>query len=107
MAKVSFIVCLTASLLIAGGSSEASRYLRPSVEEIAAAPCTMHPLNSSLNSSLDTDNGSLQESGTMSIGSKVFNVVDPNAVNTMTIGNKVYKIADVSRSKTKTYSIST
>ncbi|KAE9190614.1 hypothetical protein PF004_g21852 [Phytophthora fragariae] len=97
MTKLYSFICVAVMLAVAGGSStphEASRYLRPTVEEIAAAPCTMHPLSSSLNSSLDTDNGSLQESGTMSIGNKVFNVYAPDKENTMSIGNKVFPIAD-------------
>ncbi|KAE9175316.1 hypothetical protein PF005_g25448, partial [Phytophthora fragariae] len=58
MAKLSFSICGAVMLAVAGGSSaphEVSRYLRPSVEQIAAAPSTMHPLNSSLNSSLETE----------------------------------------------------
>ncbi|KAJ8520076.1 hypothetical protein ON010_g18001 [Phytophthora cinnamomi] len=110
MTKVSVYICITLAFAIAGVSGNTvpdSRYLSPTVKETAAAPCTMHPQNSTLDSSLDTDSGSLQESGTMSIGSKVFNVVSTDDHGTINVGGKTFKVSDVSRSSTKTYSVST
>ncbi|EGZ21552.1 hypothetical protein PHYSODRAFT_299235 [Phytophthora sojae] len=107
MTKLFMVVCIVVALAVAGGSSaplQASRNLRPTVEETAAAPCPMH---SSLSGSLDTGSGSLQESGTMAIGNTVFNVVDPSESNTITIDGKLYKTSDITRGNAKTYSIST
>ncbi|ETL93773.1 hypothetical protein L917_08145 [Phytophthora nicotianae] len=67
------VVCFDAAI--------ASRHLRPAADQ-APAPCAMHSQSSS-SDSVGND-GSLNESGTISIGNKVFNIVDEG--DTMTIG---------------------
>ncbi|KAK1938128.1 hypothetical protein P3T76_009278 [Phytophthora citrophthora] len=51
-------------------------------------PCTLHSTSSSFDS--DGNDSSLAESGTMSIGNKVLNIVDEG--NTMTIGDVKLRI---------------
>ncbi|KAF1795125.1 hypothetical protein PC118_g2431 [Phytophthora cactorum] len=70
------VVCFDAAI--------ASRYLRPTADQ-ASAPCTMHSQSSSSDSA-----GSLNESGTISIGNKVFNIVDEGDV--MTIGDTKFRV---------------
>ncbi|KAG6574636.1 uncharacterized protein IUM83_10967 [Phytophthora cinnamomi] len=96
MAKVSVFIYVAVVLVVILNSSTGvvSRYLRPTAEENAAMPCTMHHQNSSISSSDGTDHGSLQEADTISIGSKVFNIVDVDNGNTMSIGNKVFNVVD-------------
>ncbi|KAF4042476.1 hypothetical protein GN244_ATG05184 [Phytophthora infestans] len=68
------------------GAATASRHLRPSTNQ-ASTPCTMHSQSSS---SDNVNAGSFNESGTISIGNKIFNIVDKG--DTMTIGDTEFKV---------------
>ncbi|GMF47944.1 unnamed protein product [Phytophthora fragariaefolia] len=89
MSKLSAFFCLVGAVVVSAGNTpprDISRHLRPGVAEVTTMAWP------SLNGTGDTNGTSLQESATISIGSRVFKIVDLSD-NEISIGDDKFKLS--------------